>query len=632
MKLNKEELIGKIREAEGLSNEDKSALLELLNEKKNYGLVWEDSTEDAFEQLKIQLPILREVKERQIVNNIESEQYPNHILIEGENLQALVVLTYTHGGMIDVIYIDPPYNTGSDGFMYNDSIVGADDSFKHSKWLSFMFKRLTIAKRLLADTGVIYLSIDDHEQAPLKMLCDMVFGERNFIDVIARKTKGGSDQGTFFRPTKDYVLVYAKSVENVSKFSDKSMAPEARNYPFVEEDTGRYYRKAHSLYQGSLDPLRGCVNQRYYIEAPDGTLVLPPGPHRPDECIEGGRITPQTREDKIWRWSRDSYLANKNKVIFARSNRSPLIDSNGNNTTWNVYEKKYQDEEVGAVDYPLPDDFTDKFLNSLATTTLNAMGIDFLFSKPYELIRHLIDITDKDKNITILDFFAGSGTTMHATMQLNADDGGNRQCILVTNNENSICENVTYERNKRVIEGYTTPNSVQVEGLNKNNLRYYKLDSTPREKTEQNMLRLAIKSIPMLCIKNDVYTEQPQFCSIENSRKGYRYFKDDDKQMLVILDPDMIGEIVEKLESMDVEKPIRTYVYAAGHYPYTDDFMAVSEKVDLYPIPYSIYKAFEKHLPDMEDKELEQPEGVSLTEEEQNMSISDYKVEDNENR
>ena len=150
------------------------------NEKKTYGLVWEDSTEDAFEKLKTQLPILREVKDRQIVNDTESEHYPNHILIEGENLQALVALTYTHAGMIDVIYIDPPYNTGNKDFIYNDSFVDTEDSYRHSKWLSFMEKRLKIAKTLLSEKGVIFISIDDNEQANLKLLCDDIFCSNNF--------------------------------------------------------------------------------------------------------------------------------------------------------------------------------------------------------------------------------------------------------------------------------------------------------------------------------------------------------------------------------------------------------------------------------------------------------------------
>lgn len=630
MKLDKQELEKKIRDAKDLSNEDKSNLLQLLKEKKIYGLVWEDSTEDAWEMMKDNIPVLKEDETKRILHGSENA---NHILIEGDNLNALTALSYTHEGMIDVIYIDPPYNTGSDGFMYSDRLVGADDAFRHSKWLSFMYKRLTAAKKLLADTGVIYLSIDDHEQAPLKMLCDMVFGERNFIDVIARKTKGGSDQGTFFRPTKDYVLVYAKNVEYVSKFSDKSMAPEARNYPFIEEGTGRYYRKAHSLYQGSLDPLRGCVNQRYYIEAPDGTLVLPPGPHRPDECIEGGRITPQSREDKIWRWSRDSYLANKDKVMFARSNRSPLIDSDGNSTTWNVYEKKYQDEEVGAVDYPLPDDFTDMYLNSLATTTLNAMGIDFLFSKPYELIRHLIDITDKDKSIIVLDFFAGSGTTLHATMQLNAEDGGHRQCILVTNNENGICKNVTYERNKRVIEGYTTPKGDKVEGLKDNNLRYYKIDFKERKQSHQSNRELFHEMKDLLCIKEDIYQEQHQFGSLplKGKERMIRYFAENGREMLMVYDTRVIPFIVKEIEKMsEKEQPLKIYIFADGAYPYTDDFATVIDKVSLVPMPYAYYRGIKDSLPDVEPKKEDNTE---LTDEEQKQMMAEaIEAENNEKK
>ena len=451
----------------------------------------------------------------------------------------------------------------------------------------------------------------------------MVFGERNFIDVISRKTKGGSDQGTFFRPTKDYVLVYAKNVEKVSKFSDKSMAPEARNYPFIEEDTGRYYRKAHSLYQGSLDPLRGCVNQRYYIEAPDGTLILPPGPHRPNECIEGAKITPQAREDKIWRWSRDSYLANKDKIMFANSNRSPLIDSDGNSTTWNVYEKKYQDEEIGTVDYPLPDDFTDKFLNSLATTTLNAMGIDFLFSKPFELIRHLIDITDKDDKITVLDFFAGSGTTLHATMQLNAEDGGHRQCILVTNNENNICEEVTYERNKRVIEGYTTPKGEFVEGLKDNNLRYYKIDFKERKQSHQSNRELFHEMKDLLCIKEDIYQEQHKFGSLPlvGKERMIRYFAENGKEMVMVYDTRVIPFIVKEIEKMGKkEQPLKIYIFADGAYPYADDFASVINKVSLVPMPYAYYRGIKDSLP---EESIAKLDDVELTNEEREQMMAE---------
>ena len=159
--INKDELISKVRELAGLTNDEKSALLELLNEKKTYGLVWENHEEAVEERLREQLPVLREVPERRITS--EDADAPNHIIIEAENLHALVALTYTHAGMIDVMYLDPPYNTGNKDFVYNDSYIDSEDSYRHSKWLSFMEKRLRIAKTLLSDKGVVFISIDDNE-------------------------------------------------------------------------------------------------------------------------------------------------------------------------------------------------------------------------------------------------------------------------------------------------------------------------------------------------------------------------------------------------------------------------------------------------------------------------------------
>ena len=179
MGVNKQELIGKIHGIEGLSNDEKSALIELLKTHKKYGLVWEDKPEGVEERLREELPVLTEVKERAIIS--EDPDAPNHILIEGDNLEALTALTYTHAGKIDVIYIDPPYNTGNKDFVYNDTFVDSEDSFKHSKWLSFMSRRLKIAHKLLSNSGVVFISIDDNEQSQLKLLCDEILGERHFV-------------------------------------------------------------------------------------------------------------------------------------------------------------------------------------------------------------------------------------------------------------------------------------------------------------------------------------------------------------------------------------------------------------------------------------------------------------------
>ena len=175
--MNKYELAKKINELEGLTNDEKSELIKLLRSQKKYGLVWEEKPEDAEQRMVNEQPVLVEVPERAIIS--DDAEAPNHILIEGDNLEALTALSYTHAGKIDVIYLDPPYNTGNKDFIYNDSFVDKEDGYRHSKWLTFMNKRLKIAKNLLSDKGVIFISIDDNEQAPLKMLCDEVFGNIN---------------------------------------------------------------------------------------------------------------------------------------------------------------------------------------------------------------------------------------------------------------------------------------------------------------------------------------------------------------------------------------------------------------------------------------------------------------------
>ena len=585
-------LIRRIYQLEGLTDRERSALLGLLRESKTYGLVWEDKPEAVEERLQEELPVLKEVPERAIVS--DAPDAPNHILIEGDNLEALTTLAYTHAGRIDVIYIDPPYNTGNKDFVYNDSFVDREDTYRHSKWLSFMSRRLRIAKQLLASDGVLFISIGDDEIAQLKLLCDEYF---ETIALVPRIAKKGSNQGTHFRPTKDYVLVLANNKAQVTPFRQPANDVDAKSFKLVEPDTGRKFRKGHSLFQASLDPLRGCVNQRYYIEAPDGTLIIPPGNAFPSVAADGEHIPPQTKEDKVWRWSRASYLAKKHLLFFSKSKRSPLVDSNNRHTDWNVYEKKYETEENCDDANPLPNDFISDYTNSLGTTLLNNMQISFPFSKPIELIQYLVSITNKHNAITILDFFAGSGTTLHATMQLNAEDGGRRQCILVTNNENGICENVTYERNKRVIQGYTTPKGEQVAGLTGNTLRYYKTDFVGRTRSVQNMRRLVNLSTDMLCIKEDLYAEQPAFCGERTYKNIFRYFDNGRKRMLVVYREEAIDRLVELIYGMNVEGKIIIYVFSPGEDPWEDSFADVADKVELCALPAAIYNAYRRILP-----------------------------------
>ena len=224
------------------------------------------------------------------------------------------------------------------------------------------------------------------------------------------------------------------------------------------------------------------------------------------------------------------------------------------------------------------------------------MQISFPFSKPIELIEYLISITNKHKSIRILDFFAGSGTTLHATMQLNAADGGHRQCILVTNNENGICENVTYERNKRVIEGYTTPKGEHVEGLRNNNLRYYKTDFVPREPNNRNKRTLVAAATDLLCIKNDVYREQPSFGGRRLKPVAARYFDDGRTQMLIIYNELAVDAFVRVIAGMEAGGRIKVYVFSNNRYAYADNFESVADKVEVCALPAAIYDAYQKVL------------------------------------
>lgn len=213
--MDKNELRNKILALEGLTNDEKSALIELLNKQKKYGLVWEDKPEAVEERLREELPVLCEVKERFIPSS--DPDALNHLLIEGDNLEALTALSYTHAGKIDLIYIDPPYNTGNKDFIYNDSFVDTEDEYRHSKWLSFMGKRLRLAKGLLSDKGIIFISIDDNELAQLKLLCDEIFGEGNFINNISINMNSLSGvkmthtiSGKRYPAQKESLLLYRK--------------------------------------------------------------------------------------------------------------------------------------------------------------------------------------------------------------------------------------------------------------------------------------------------------------------------------------------------------------------------------------------------------------------------------------
>lgn len=550
-----------IASLEGLTSEQKADLLQLLSEQKRYGLVWEDHAEDVEEQLRTQLPILSEVKDKQIISppSEGSGEVVNHILIEGDNLHALTALAYTHEGRVDVIYIDPPYNTGNKDFVYNDSFVDSEDGYRHSKWLSFMHKRLKIAKRLLSDRGVIFISIDDNEQANLRLLCDEVFGSENFLaNVIWQHSLQPKGYLDTFSLHHNYTLIYKKPGYKLVPMERTEEDNKAYSNP--DNDPKGPWRSGdvrNALYRPNLI---------YDVISPSGKTIKP--------CANGWRWSKETMQEKI----------RTGEIVFSQDETRIIRKIYLCNLEGRAPETIWFGKEVGT---------TREGIGELKEIFGKA---PFDTPKPTRLLKRIMHFAER-KDSLILDFFAGSGTTLHATMQLNAEDGGHRQCILVTNNENGICENVTYERNRRVIQGYTTPKGVEVMGLNRNNLRYYRTGFVERETTRTAKRQLMMASTELLCIKHDVYDEQRSFGHITLRPTIARYFADGKQQMLIIYRTEAIESLVAEIAQMPESTRILVYVFSTNNYAMNADFEEVSDKVTLCALPAAIYNAYLRVLP-----------------------------------
>lgn len=608
--MDKNKLKQKIEELEGLANEEKSELIKLLRSQKKYGLVWEDKPEDVEQRMLNEQPVLVEVPERAIIS--DDAEAPNHILIEGDNLEALTALSYSHAGMIDVIYIDPPYNTGNKDFVYNDSFVDKEDGYRHSKWLSFMNKRLKIAKGLLSDKGVLFISIDDNEFAQLKMLCNEILGEENHISTLATimNLKGNQDEFGF-AGTHEYTLVYCLSHNNCV-LGQLPIAEEELD-EWQSDDKG-YYKKGANLKSTGINAPREKRPNLFYPILIDKTtkavstitqdefeLIYDKALKMHDEAYLSQLrlkyenlgyifLLPLTSgKEMSWRWGIQKVRAESDEII---------VSMNGNDVS--IYKK--QRPQLGDMPSKKPKSvfYKPEYSSGNGKAELISVLGESLFGypKPLQLIKDFLTISYY-KDARILDFFAGSGTTLHATIQLNAEDGGHRQCILATNNENGICENVTYERNRRVIQGYTTPKGEEVVGLTHNNLRYYKTQLVSRDKTVKNLRLLTSLSTDMLCIRNDVYSEKT-FAGRLINKQIARYFESASgkRRMLVIYHEEAIEALVQMIATLPkFDDKLMVYVFSPNGYAYDDDFEDVADKVKLCAIPDAILNAYRRVLP-----------------------------------
>lgn len=416
---------------------------------KKYGLVWEEHEEEVDVKMQTHIPVFTEVGEREIIGDPESEQY--NFLLEGDNLHSLKLLEKTHKGKIDVIYIDPPYNTGGTDFRYEDTVVGKEDGFRHSKWISFMKNRLDIAYRLLSDDGIIFISIDDIELAPLTLLCDEIFGSENHVETIIWKNKYGAGAKTVgFISVHEYILCYSKK-------------PIFELTAELDEEGQAAYKKKDEKFE-----IRGG-----YLTQPLMTTSLGDRPNLMYDIEYNGDII-HPRKQWVWSKERLEEAIKNNEVEFNRQKDG----------TYSVRAKKYLYDENGDIRRGKPITIFNGPFTQDGTKEIRAhFGSEdaFKFAKPSELIRRLIsfEINEKsNKNAIILDFFAGSGTTAEAVLAQNKKDNGTRTFILCTNNEQDICEAVTYQRVTNIVRGYSDKTSVPC------NVKYYKTDFVAKESGE----------------------------------------------------------------------------------------------------------------------------------------------------
>lgn len=535
-------------DVENLIKQIKELEAELQTAKK-YGLVWdkENTKEDVVLMCEKFIPVLDMVKALSVEKGKN-----NNILIEGDNYHSLSSLNFVKKESIDFIYIDPPYNTGHEDFSYNDKIVNEDDSYRHSKWLSLMQKRLLLARELLTKEGVIFISIDDIEVANLTLLCNSIFGEKNHLATMIWKSKsGGANDSANIATDHEYVLAYSKNYYFAKIYNDLG-AVVTTSYN-QKDEKGRY----------ALDRLD--KQSLGYHESLDFPIIGPDG--KEYRVIHKNPNKKQAR----WRWGADTVKERYSELVF----KWPY-----------VYTKNYE-KKTGQT--PRTILFEDRFgrTRTGSTDLRDVIGVQniFTYPKPVSLLKYLVSIGCK-KDGVVLDFFAGSGTTGQAVLELNKEDGGERRFILCTNNENDICKSVTYPRLKTVITG-TRPDGTKYSDGISSNLYYFKTNFIKDElNTEQAKYNLVEKVDALLCIAENIFDEK--------ERNDYSsHFSSGSRHLFIYNDyynADKFNEFKNRVLSANGEKIV--YVYSSDNS--IDETLIENSEVTIKPIPSKIYEIYKE--------------------------------------
>ena len=489
---------------------------------KKYGLVWEEHEEAVDVMMQTHIPVLTEVIEHEVVGNPNSEQY--NFLLEGDNLHSLKILEKTHKGRIDLIYIDPPYNKDKD-FIYNDAYIDKNDSFKHSKWASFMYSRLRIASSLLSSHGCIFISCDDNELPSLRMICDELFGENNFEGHIhwRRRHNQPNDKTKLVAIVAEHILVYSKNKEKHKLFGVGKVEITGKFTNPDNDPRGPWATKPWK--SGSSQS--GCT---YTIISPTGMVFT-------EEWLGEEKTFKKLLED--------------GRIVFPK---------NGNGSPRKKYYEFEREEEGQCATNWWPNDLFG--CNQDATDELKGIfgGVcPFENPKPTQLIKAIIRLGCVSKSATVLDFFAGSGTTGQAVLDMNSEDNGSRTFILCTNNENGICENITYPRLKTFITGKRQDGSVYSTGVSAN-LKYFRTDFVDKDSED---------------LTDELLEHIREMIELEYG------IKVDDKKYVIVMDEDEMDEFTEHLS----DYPNLKAVFISSDILLTQKQSKLLDAIDTYVIP-----------------------------------------------
>lgn len=560
--------------------------LKFLNK---YGLVWdkEDTKEDVVLHCENNIPLLVQEEDKKIICN-EGE---NNILIEGDNYHALTALNFVAKETIDIIYIDPPYNTGHNDFSYNDKFVDKEDCYRHSKWLNMISKRLVLAKELLKKDGIIFISIDDKEQANLKLLCDSIFGENNFITNFCwEKTQHFGRQKINYYSNCEYILCYAKKLFNSDNGSLKELLVEKVKTDLIDaplfnasnKENILTFKKGTVKFNLKDGTYKTSKNESYLLIKP---VIIKNSLNANDLILKfKSRWSQKTIDEEINKgttfWIKSDGFAIRTVYHLGKTtNESPkqLIFTNTNNPLCSInrFKTKVGVNEEGSNE-----------LSNIITQNI------FSYPKPVSLIKYLLslyynyDLKQHNNNFTVLDFFAGSGTTGQAVMELNKEDGGHRKFILCTNNENNICTGVTYPRLKTVISGIRPDATKYSEGL-PNNLFYFKTDFVKDENnTEQARYSLVEKVDGLLCIAENIFEEV--------ERNDYSsHYKSKNKHLFIFNDyysKEKFDEFKQRILKTIGSKIV--YIYSSNND--VDPTLINDKDVINKPIPSKIYEIYKE--------------------------------------